>query len=259
MSVETVDEGISSSSITKTKDENANGRKSSHKLLANNSRTSTSNNMSSSGNEKKTPTKRCKLVIVGDGCCGKTSLLTVFKSGKFPEDHIPTIFETDIAKLKFTDEEFIKKERVDEIEFSLWDTAGQESYDRLRPLSYPSSDVVLICFAIDSPDSLANVEVQWAKEVKHFCKGVPVILVGNKIDLRGDQEMIDSLAKKEQVPVCTEKTKVMANKINAHAYVECSAKIQQGVQDVFETAAKAALKKNRSSIIPNLPSRCHIL
>ena len=71
------------------------------------------------------------------------------KSGKFPEDHIPTIFETDIAKLKFTDEEFIKKERVDEIEFSLWDTAGQESYDRLRPLSYPSSDVVLICFAID--------------------------------------------------------------------------------------------------------------
>ena len=70
-----------------------------------------------------------------------------FKSGKFPEDHIPTIFETDIAKLKFTDEEFIKKEKVDEIEFSLWDTAGQESYDRLRPLSYPASDVVLICFA----------------------------------------------------------------------------------------------------------------
>ena len=50
-----------------------------------------------------------------------------------------------------------------------------------------------------SPDSLANVEVQWAKEVKHFCKGVPVILVGNKIDLRGDQETTDILAKKDQV------------------------------------------------------------
>ena len=50
-----------------------------------------------------------------------------------------------------------------------------------------------------SPDSLANVEVQWAKEVKHFCKGVPVILVGNKIDLRGDQSMVASLAKKNQV------------------------------------------------------------
>ena len=76
-------------------------------------------------------------------------LFSSFDSGKFPEDHIPTIFETDIAKLKFTDEDFIRKEKVEEIEFSLWDTAGQESYDRLRPLSYPQSDVVLICFSID--------------------------------------------------------------------------------------------------------------
>ena len=52
-----------------------------------------------------------------------------------------------------------------------------------------------------SPDSLANVESQWAKEVKHFCKGVPVILVGNKIDLRGDQEMVANLAKKDQVSI----------------------------------------------------------
>lgn len=230
-------------------DENANGQHSIHKY----------NKSSRSQGDKKTPTKRCKLVIVGDGCCGKTSLLTVFKSGKFPEDHIPTIFETDIAKLRFSDEDFIRKEKVEEIEFSLWDTAGQESYDRLRPLSYPSSDVVLICFAIDSPDSLANVEVQWAKEVKHFCKGVPVILVGNKIDLRGDQSMVASLAKKNQVPVSTEKTKAMATKINAYAYVECSAKIQQGVQDVFETAAKAALNKNRSIMRIDLPRRCPIL
>jgi Ras family protein A len=43
------------------------------------------------------------------------------------------------------------------VELALWDTAGQEDYDRLRPLSYPDSHVVLICFAIDSPDSLDNV------------------------------------------------------------------------------------------------------
>ena len=60
-----------------------------------------------------------------------------------------------------------------------------------------------------------------------------------------------------QVLVSTDKTKAMANKISAYAYVECSAKIQQGVQDVFETAAKAALKKNSSLI--NLPRRCPIL
>ena len=51
----------------------------------------------------------------------------------------------------------------------------------------------------------------------------------------------------------------MASKINAYAYVECSAKIQQGVQDVFETAAKAALNKNRSIMRIDLPRRCPIL
>ena len=44
------------------------------------------------------------------------------------------------------------------VELALWDTAGQEDYDRLRPLSYPDSHVILICFAIDSPDSLDNVQ-----------------------------------------------------------------------------------------------------
>jgi GTPase SAR1 family protein len=44
------------------------------------------------------------------------------------------------------------------------------------------------------PESLANVESQWAKEIKHFCKGVPVILVGNKTDLRDNPETIQSLS-----------------------------------------------------------------
>lgn len=43
-----------------------------------------------------------------------------------------------------------------QVELALWDTAGQEDYDRLRPLSYPDTDVILMCFSIDSPDSLGN-------------------------------------------------------------------------------------------------------
>ena len=92
---------------------------------------------------------RYKLVIVGDGACGKTSLLTVFKTGEFPTDYIPTIFETDVAHLKVDGPDLGD---VGEIELTLWDTAGQESYDKLRPLSYPCSDVVLITFSIDRWD-----------------------------------------------------------------------------------------------------------
>ena len=70
------------------------------------------------------------------------------------------------------------------MEIELWDTAGQEDYDRLRPLSYPDADVILICFSIDSSDSLRNITDKWVPEVNHFCPNVPVILVGNKMDLR---------------------------------------------------------------------------
>ena len=67
-----------------------------------------------------------------------------------------------------------------QVELALWDTAGQEDYDRLRPLSSPDTDVILMCFSIDSPDSLENIPEKWTPEVKHFCPNVPIILVGNK-------------------------------------------------------------------------------
>jgi small GTP-binding protein len=51
------------------------------------------------------------------------------------------------------------------VELALWDTAGQEDYDRLRPLSYPDTDVILLCFSIDSPVSLINVKEKWSPEV----------------------------------------------------------------------------------------------
>ena len=76
------------------------------------------------------------------------------------------------------------------VELALWDTAGQEDYDRLRPLSYPDTDVILMCFSVDSPDSLENIPEKWTPEVKHFCPNVPIILVGNKKDLRNDPATI---------------------------------------------------------------------
>lgn len=66
----------------------------------------------------------------------------------------------------------------------LWDTAGQEEYDRLRPLSYPRSDVIFLCFSTISPVSWESVKTKWWPEVHHYIPNVPYILVGTKIDLR---------------------------------------------------------------------------
>lgn len=48
---------------------------------------------------------------------------------------------------------------------SHFNLAGQEDYDRLRPLSYPDTDVILMCFSVDSPDSLENIPEKWTPEV----------------------------------------------------------------------------------------------
>ena len=132
-----------------------------------------------------------------------------------------------------------------QVELALWDTAGQEDYDRLRPLSYPDTHVILMCFAVDSPDSLENIPEKWTPEVRHFCPNVPIILVGNKKDLRNDPTTRQELERMKQAPVRTEEGRAMAERIAAAAYVECSAKTKEGVREVFETATREALKKSK--------------
>jgi Ras-related C3 botulinum toxin substrate 1 len=71
---------------------------------------------------------------------------------------------------------------VDNVKVSLglWDTAGQEDYDRLRPLSYPQTDVFVLCFSVISPTSFTNITNKWMPEIRHHCPDTPVILCGNR-------------------------------------------------------------------------------
>ncbi|KAG0140215.1 hypothetical protein CROQUDRAFT_665476 [Cronartium quercuum f. sp. fusiforme G11] len=171
---------------------------------------------------------RRKLVIIGDGACGKTSLLSVFAMGEFPEDYEPTIFENYVAEIRLDGKP---------VQLALWDTAGQEEYERLRPLSYSKSHVILIAFAIDTPDSLENVTVKWIEEVRSICgAAIPVILVGCKKDLRDAAGGSNS----EQF-VQKRQAELVANSINARCYMECSALKNEGVDAIFESATRAAM------------------
>ena len=176
---------------------------------------------------------RKKIVIVGDGSCGKTSLYITFTRDRFPEEYVPRVFDI------YTSGDI----RVDgtTVEAAFWDTVGDEEYTRLRPLSYFDTDVFLICFSIDSPKSLAKVFEKWTPEVRYFCPDVPIILIGNKKDLRNDENVKRELSKKKQEHVKSEEGSLMCERIKAYAYLECSAKTKEGVRDVFTTAARAAL------------------
>ena len=199
---------------------------------------------------------RRKLVIVGDGACGKTTLLIVFAKGKFPEVYVPTVFDNYVSSIE------IDGRRV---ELALWDTAGQEDYDRLRPLSYPDSKVVLICFSVDLPASLENIKEKWIAEVFHFCKGIPIILVACKVDLRNDTQVIQNLKSIDKSPLTKEDGKLVGDQIGATAYIECSAKTGYGVREVFEVATRASIlgaqipSKGKRKSKQNFRRRCVVL
>lgn len=116
----------------------------------------------------------------------------------------------------------------------LFDTAGQEDYDRLRPLSYPQTDVFLVCFSVTSPASFENVREKWFPEVHHHCPGVPCLIVGTQTDLRDDSSVKDKLAKQRMQPVRKEDGERMAKDLGAVKYVECSALTQYKLKDVFD-------------------------
>ncbi|KAG9009264.1 Rho GTPase [Tulasnella sp. JGI-2019a] len=199
---------------------------------------------------------RRKLVIVGDGACGKTSLLCVFAMGEFPKDYEPTIFENYVAEIRLdgkpvqlalwdtaplTDDIIRDHHRNLFFEFFLLTTSGQEEYERLRPLSYSKAHVILIAFAIDTPDSLENVTVKWIEEVRTICgPSVPVILVGCKADLR-PADALDASNDHNLPYVPRARGEAVAAEIGARSYQECSALRTTGVDDVFEAATRASM------------------
>lgn len=195
-------------------------------------------------------THRRKLVIVGDGACGKTSLLYVFTKDEMPMDYVPTIFDNYVADMTIDSKQ---------VELALFDTAGQEDYDQLRILMYPDADVVVICYSIGSPDSLVNVLEKWAPEVRQYCPGIPIILCGNKKDLRNNEDIKRELSTYKQKPVCIEDGIITANRIDASDFLECSALTKAGVMELFNSAASHSLKKKLKKSKTTGCSRCSLM
>ncbi|CAI8600552.1 unnamed protein product [Vicia faba] len=107
-----------------------------------------------------------KCVTVGDGAVGKTCLLISYTSNTFPTDYVPTVFDNFSANVVVNGST---------VNLGLWDTAGQEDYNRLRPLSYRGADVFILAFSLISKASYENVSKKWIPELKHYAPGVPII------------------------------------------------------------------------------------
>lgn len=169
--------------------------------------------------------KNIKCVVVGDGAVGKTCLLISYSTNTFPTEYVPTVFDNYSTNVM-----------VDSnvITLGLWDTAGQEDYDQIRPLSYPKTDLFLATFNVVHRPSFENVRTKWYPELNKHCPGVPIILVGTKIDLRNDPSY-------QGRTISYEEGRRMARDINAEMYLECSALTMEGVKDIFDNVIKKVL------------------
>ena len=166
-----------------------------------------------------------KCVVVGDAAVGKTCMLISYTTNKFPEDYVPTVFENYVSDIEVDGKQ---------VELALWDTAGQEDYDRLRPLSYPGTDLFIVTFAVTSPSTFENVRTKWIPEIQHYAPGVPFILVGTKVDLRNDP-----------THVSTGHGQRLCDELKGAAYLECSARTQDGLKAVFDTAIDTVVQSRK--------------
>ncbi|NXK91185.1 RND3 protein, partial [Formicarius rufipectus] len=198
---------------------------------------------------------KCKIVVVGDSQCGKTALL---------HSYVPTVFENYTASFEID---------TQRIELSLWDTSGSPYYDNVRPLSYPDSDAVLICFDISRPETLDSVLkkaswrgnspahswpqiLQWKGEIQEFCPNTKMLLVGCKSDLRTDVTTLVELSNHRQTPVSYDQGANMAKQIGAATYIECSAlQSENSVRDIFHVATLACVNKTNKNVKRNKSQR----
>ncbi|KAJ2382164.1 GTP-binding protein Rho1 [Coemansia sp. RSA 2611] len=179
--------------------------------------------------EKQAARIQRKMVVIGDGACGKTCLLQTFRDGEFPKEnrYIPTVFDVCIVDIE-------REQGV--VELALWDTAGQEDFDRLRIMSYAEADVVVICFSVESVESLENVLEKWVPEARRHAPRAKLVLAALKIDLRTDAETLEHMRRVCMTAPLTFEHGLRLAKALGAPYVECSAKIGVGVRHVLETA-----------------------
>ena len=128
------------------------------------------------------------------------------------------------------------------------DTAGQEDYDRLRPLSYPHTDIFLVCCSVSDRSSLVRIKTKWVPELRNFTGNTPFIVVGFKSDLRDvDVEEKEDKLQIECIPF--EEGEKMAREVGASTnYLECSSKKVQGLEEIIQEVLRIV---HEEEFIPN--------
>ncbi|XP_076075856.1 ras-related protein Rac2-like isoform X1 [Mytilus galloprovincialis] len=177
-----------------------------------------------------------KCVVMGDIKVGKTSLIMSYAYNMFQEEDIPLVFD-----FKTTVTENDKP-----VDLVLWDTCGNANYNKLRPVSLPDTDVFLLCFSLDDPDSFAFIEENCFPDIKRLCPNALILLVGTKKDLIDVCQNEQETRKKDTGNSYAYEHGInLAERIQAVKYIECSSKTGEGIKSVLQEAIKCIFNKTK--------------
>jgi small GTP-binding protein len=176
-----------------------------------------------------------KITPVGDGAVGKTSMLTSYTNKTVPQNHVATVFDNYSCNVTVNNQQ---------VTLNLADTAGQEDFESLRTLCYPGTNVYLCVFSVNDRSSFDNIGSKWMKELMDKNKtkdslGVPVIICGNKVDLRGSEACV---SKDEGLALQRQMAAAYGSIAPSIHYMECSALKSTGLKEVFDLAIKSHLQ-----------------
>lgn len=167
-------------------------------------------------------TYQFKIVLLGEGCVGKTSLMLRYIENRFNDKHLSTVQAA-----------FLRKKIAignNMVELAIWDTAGQERYHALSPIYYRGSNGAFLVYDITDEDSFQRIKI-WVKELrKVLADEVVICIVGNKIDLEKDRH------------VSQEEAEEYAKSVGA-THVNTSAKLNRGVTELFLEISKKMMEK----------------
>lgn len=178
-----------------------------------------------------TKIQKAKCVVVGDESCGKSALIATYSTSCFPTSgDAYTPFDKTAVHVQMNNSEIMNLE--------IWEAAAQDSYSKLRAISYSASDIFILCFSIASPPTFENIFRRWYLELAGICPTVPLILVGCKSDLRNNSTTIDTLAQHGLKPITARQGRRMADQISAKSYIECSSLSSYNLLEVFAEACR---------------------
>lgn len=179
------------------------------------------------------PGNKLKCVFIGDGAVGKTSLIISYTTNGYPNEYVPTAIDTYHATVHIDGQP---------LTLELCDTPGQDDFDTLRPLVYPSTDVFLLCFSVVMPSTFQNVKEKWIPEIRGQSKKTPIVLIGTQADLREDAKTLVGLRNSKEQPVSEAEARKVATNLGCEAYIESSSLTQKNLKEVFDSAIVEGLR-----------------